>query len=622
MRSAVVLVLLLSSCGIDTGPGTGPRLDSGAQERPSARIDGRARFQGIELRYSAGFTEQGIVARYEVAGEVVEIHMPSESYATLTYQGVTVDGFGALSPVEQATLTALASRPWSPVLALVPLELGCSAARQEARYSRAALLFPWQLLLKYGPAFPTPRALERVAACKYFVDDVRIVTDAHYYPPRPPGGLAISIAEPFPFVVGVAPLDDVGGVLRMEWRSQPILPPTCRGTCGANCDTCQVTRETRCQQDSSGKNTGVQETIATYFCDTHSGCRTHDACYDACLAAGQPFWSLCHGKCDQQCINQYGSVECNSWRTGGGPYDGQQTFTHVEQTQMARECDPVVTFCGDGKCVAPGESCENCSSDCPARNSERAADYDERTATPSETPGMCGIKCGNGVCDYQSGETCASCAQDCSCEGATCGDGTCLPDAGEDCTKCPQDCQACSGQCGNGACDTGSGESCSSCPADCPCGAESCGDGQCDVSDGESCASCPSDCSCDGSGGEGGEGGEAGFGGSGGGYCGDGMCDFDEDCSSCSDCDCGSGGEAGFGGTDGAGGSDSGYCGDGVCDYDEDCSSCSDCDCGSGGEAGFGGTDGAGGSGSSYCGDGSCDFDEDCSFCSTDCGEC
>jgi hypothetical protein len=50
------------------------------------------------------------------------------------------------------------------------------------------------------------------------------------------------------------------------------------------------------------------------------------------------------------------------------------------------------------------------------------------------------------------------------------------------------------------------------------------------------------------------------------------------------------------------------YCGDGICDSDENCSNC-EIDCGNCEEE-------------SYCGDGICDSDENCSNCEIDCGNC
>ncbi len=100
-----------------------------------------------------------------------------------------------------------------------------------------------------------------------------------------------------------------------------------------------------------------------------------------------------------------------------------------------------------------------------------------------------------------------------------------------------------------------------------------CGDGKCDIN--EDCSSCSKDCgSCPA-------------------YCGDGKCNPNENCNSCSK-DCGACAPA------------QPYCGDGTCSSDESCSSCSK-DCGVC---------------QSYCGDGTCDTGEDCSSCSKDCGTC
>ncbi|MGA1874482.1 MAG: S8 family serine peptidase [bacterium] len=93
-----------------------------------------------------------------------------------------------------------------------------------------------------------------------------------------------------------------------------------------------------------------------------------------------------------------------------------------------------------------------------------------------------------------------------------------------------------------------------------------CGDGTCEF--GEDCSTCEADCGpCP--------------------YCGDGSCDSNESCSTCpADC--------------------SPCCGDGTCDADETCSTCPE-DCGSC---------------PTYCGDGTCDADETCSTCEADCGPC
>jgi hypothetical protein len=159
--------------------------------------------------------------------------------------------------------------------------------------------------------------------------------------------------------------------------------------------------------------------------------------------------------------------------------------------------------------------------------------------------------------------------------------------------------------CGNGQC--GPGEDACNCPEDCgaPTASETnCSDGKDDDCDGDrDCfdTECIGDAACPG-------------------FCGNGLCDPHEDCSSCpGDCPvktkgppnslycCGDGICEGHEtyypdicpidceGT---------YCGDGNCDTYEDSSNCPQ-DCGGGG---------------SYCGDGNCDPGEDQCNCSDDCG--
>jgi hypothetical protein len=97
-----------------------------------------------------------------------------------------------------------------------------------------------------------------------------------------------------------------------------------------------------------------------------------------------------------------------------------------------------------------------------------------------------------------------------------------------------------------------------------------CGDGKCNLE--EDCNSCSYDC------------GECPT------FCGDNYCDSNENCNSCSQ-DCGS---------------CPAFCGDNNCDSNENCNSCSQ-DCGIC---------------PTFCGDNNCDLNEDCNSCSQDCGTC
>ena len=96
----------------------------------------------------------------------------------------------------------------------------------------------------------------------------------------------------------------------------------CRGACGPNCPpTCTPQPAvTLCVPDSTGTCHAECTYPGVIRCGSHAGCRTHDSCYDTCAAAGDPF-GTCHRGCDIDCLRTHGFTRCNSWRTGGGPFD-------------------------------------------------------------------------------------------------------------------------------------------------------------------------------------------------------------------------------------------------------------------------------------------------------------
>jgi len=96
----------------------------------------------------------------------------------------------------------------------------------------------------------------------------------------------------------------------------------CRGACGPDCpSTCTPQPPvTLCVPDSTGTCHAECTYPAVIRCGSHAGCRTHDSCYDRCAAAGDRF-GMCHRGCDIDCVRTHGFSNCNSWRTGGGPFD-------------------------------------------------------------------------------------------------------------------------------------------------------------------------------------------------------------------------------------------------------------------------------------------------------------
>jgi hypothetical protein len=119
--------------------------------------------------------------------------------------------------------------------------------------------------------------------------------------------------------------------------------------------------------------------------------------------------------------------------------------------------------CGNEKCE-PGETYEECVTDCPNcddKNSCTLDEYDYHEQKCVNTPVVDVVCCGNGICE--TGETYSNCARDC-------------PNCGDDnnCTKDGYDyhTQRCMNEpiipcCGNEVCDEDA-ETHSTCPKDCP----------------------------------------------------------------------------------------------------------------------------------------------------------
>jgi hypothetical protein len=87
----------------------------------------------------------------------------------------------------------------------------------------------------------------------------------------------------------------------------------CRGACGMNCP------EERCKPIDE-KIIGVNEGRCTYknvtSCNSHKGCRDHDACYDYCsekAGDNSVVFGHCHGLCNQRCYDEYGYTNCFLW---------------------------------------------------------------------------------------------------------------------------------------------------------------------------------------------------------------------------------------------------------------------------------------------------------------------
>ncbi len=324
-----------------------PSLPSGAVSLDSASredgIVGNISFGEHEASFESFIDEETGAAIAVVRGQDFEVaaELRSEADATVSFNGHSFDGYGPIAADEEEQLAQLAADPMAHALALIPLEVGCAVDADDTREQRAALLLPWQLLTKYAAQWPTVAAFEAAASCTYFRDaHEETIADTVADLPL---GLSLSNADAVPHVFPYFPFDEAGAAEHATRGHGGVCGALCRGTCGPDCPTSNCTRtfEWYCVQ-SGGENTGTKRVRTHWHCGSHSGCRDHDNCYDGCNSTyGCGTWSAayCRRGCDTICLMDHGVSDCNSWRTGGGPYDSYHDHAGSDQTDHTM-CPP------------------------------------------------------------------------------------------------------------------------------------------------------------------------------------------------------------------------------------------------------------------------------------------
>ncbi len=165
----------------------------------------------------------------------------------------------------------------------------------------------------------------------------------------------------------------------------------------------------------------------------------------------------------QKCIPQCDNKECGPDGCGGS----------CGSCQQGQECvkGHCKSLCGNGTCQTDkGENCATCPTDCGCDTGQVC--FNNECCTPKTCDDL-GYECGSGY-DNGCGGTvdCGSCKTHQTCENGKCveqpwcGDHRCESDIGETCFNCPADCGLC---CGNGKCETNYNENCATCLADCGC---------------------------------------------------------------------------------------------------------------------------------------------------------
>jgi len=424
---------------------------------------------------------------------------------------------------------------------------------------------------------------------------------------------------------------------------------TCPEDCPDNPDSCSS-----CECDDSGGDCScAPDCGATGNCciNVCQGCGMCVVCGDG-DCNGPENCKNCPADCGQCCGNGVCEAQQNesSCSCPADCPDDPDACSPCECGGSGGDCQCGPACVIEDNCCA--NACDDCGS-CPAECGDGVCDFTEGCGT---CPDDCGTCCGNGLCEALFAEDSCSCPVDCpddpdSCSACECGGlgGNCWCDelchlSDSCCWNACADCDGCPPECGDGECEEG--EDCQSCPGDC---GECCGNGICDAKYKENSCSCLEDClddpnSCSAC--ECGDTGgncqcdadcvqqgnccpnACGLCGACPAVCGNGKCEYGEDCEGCP-LDCGE------------------CCGNGKCEaqYSEDsCScladcpddpeACSDCECGAGG-----GNCGCGadciaddtccanncqlcGNCAPACGDGECNGEETCQACPDDCGDC
>lgn len=307
--------------------------------------------------------------------EELSISMGSITNASMSWNGSTMDGYGSLSPAEQAALEELMSSDLEYALNEIALDLGCLEEETVDPGQVASLLFPLQMKFKYMVS-------DRQAAAQ----SVAVRSDCRYHvassaAPRISSVIELNAANPVPVVFGYFPFDNEGALepavslpegarlACLHPDSQALSWPPganastasparmdeygacgamCRGACGPDCirSNCSMETELRCVEDEQLRYTGMVTQVIRYTCGMHQGCIDHDACYDACNEEyGCSTWSasFCrHGQlqgatatfesayCDQRAIEEHGYSSSLLWMRGYGDQPMTETFEYTD----------------------------------------------------------------------------------------------------------------------------------------------------------------------------------------------------------------------------------------------------------------------------------------------------
>lgn len=266
----------------------------------------------------------------------------------LAYGTLVLDGVGELSVDELNALQELNVSPLGPGLRAVPLDLACESDARVSPLAMAALLAPYQAVLKYLIVDRGTEVQQAAAssACRW------LGGDTSKPPVLPDAGLLLNSDTIVPRVYGVFPFDEAGAAENDDAASGRQPPPPesftgqyegvcgkCRGACGRDCVECSMEVDQFCEA-------GVPEAETTFECKTHDACRVHDDCYDHCAWPGGPLICnrgrlhnfICQTGCGRACVDAYDFKTCFMWAFGGEAPHDEKTLEFTSNGEATVDC--------------------------------------------------------------------------------------------------------------------------------------------------------------------------------------------------------------------------------------------------------------------------------------------
>jgi len=154
-------------------------------------------------------------ATFSLGDQTLVSTVTSDDRGNVSWMGTMLDGVGELSAAEQVALDSLARSGFRSAVTFVPLDLAClEGAENVDPVVGAAIVQPWQLLLKYLASYPAAAARHYagMAACEYF-PDVTTSRDSNAVSRLPsPNVMVLNNESPLPAAIFHFPLDGQGAL--------------------------------------------------------------------------------------------------------------------------------------------------------------------------------------------------------------------------------------------------------------------------------------------------------------------------------------------------------------------------------------------------------------------------